>query len=255
MKLTTAEILNYLSYKPIGTGTEAVTYDADKYVLRMPKYIKTTHQFKKNLSNGLYKYQKLPSVHKHKNFGQAIYNLIDTQTHKIVLSICKKAHGFPTNDLVDMPLTEKQIQKAQQTAISKMQIIASAPQKSFKHLVNDLNYLTSTDFTIDPSEGNLLIDPKSKKFYIIDLRPVKKIRNIGDLILLLLTDIPNMPGNNEYYDLELKIITKLIKAAKSCGLVHPKQLAIKPRALEVLKSKPAKIMYKNNYHNIKLNKN
>ena len=133
-----------------------------------------------------------------------------------------------------------------------MKIIASMPQKSFKKLIEDLNHLANTDFTIDPSEGNLLLNPKSKKFYIIDLRPIKKIRNIGDLILLLLTDIPDMPDNPEYYDLELKIITKLINAAKSCGLKHPEQLKIKPRALEVIKSPQTQNLYKNNYGNIKI---
>ena len=126
------------------------------------------------------------------------------------------------------------------------------PQKSFEKLIEDLNHLACTDFTIDPSEGNLLLNQKSKKFYIIDLRPVKKIRNIGDLILLLLTDIPDMPSNSEYFDLETKIINKLIKAAKSRGLIHREQLQFKPRVMEVIKSQQAQEIYKNNYDKIKL---
>lgn len=252
MKLTNLEILTYLSQKPIGKGTEAITYNADKYVLRMPIHIKNNAQFKKNLMNNVYKYKKAQNVHGRKNFGQAIYNFIDESKSQIVLSVCKKVTGFQTNDLVEPPLTKRKITAAQQNAIKKMKIIASMPIKSFERLIEDLNHLTHTDFTIDPSEGNLLLNPESKKFYIIDLRPVKKIRNIGDLILLLLTDIPDIPDNSEYYDLELKIITKLIHAAKSCGLTHPEQLKLKPRALEVIKSPQARNMYKNNYRNIKI---
>lgn len=252
MKLTNLEILTYLSQKPIGKGTEAVIYDAGKYVLRMPKHIKNDALFRNNLASNVYKTKKAQNVHGRRNFGQAIYNLIDESKSTIVLSVCKKADGFPTNDLVEPPLTPRQILTAQQKAITKMKIIASMPQKSFKKLIEDLNHLANTDFTIDPSEGNLLLNPKSKKFYIIDLRPIKKIRNIGDLILLLLTDIPDMPANPEYYDLELKIITKLINAAKSCGLKHPEQLKIKPRALEVIKSPQNQNLYKNNYGNIKI---
>lgn len=252
VKLTNLEILTYLSKKPIGKGTEAITYDADKYVLRVPRRIKIGTRFRNSLKNNVYKTQKAQNVHGRRNFGQAIYNLIDESKSNIVLSICKKVDGFPTNDLVKSPLSQKQILIAQQKAIIKMRIIASMPQKSFENLIEDLNHLANTDFTIDPSEGNLLLNTKSKKFYIIDLRPVKKIRNIGDLILLLLTDIPDMPENKEYYDLELKIITKLINAAKSRGLTHTEQLNIKQRALEVIKSRQAKTLYKKNYNNIKL---
>ena len=252
VKLTNLEILTYLSKKPIGKGTEAITYDAGKYVLRMPKHIKNNSQFRNNLANNVYKTQKTQNVHGRRNFGQAIYNLIDESKSKIVLSVCKKADGFPTNDLVEQPLTQKQILTAQKTAIAKMKIIASAPSKSFYKLIDDLNHLTHTNFTIDPSEGNLLIDPETKKFYIIDLRPVKKIRNIGDLILLLLTDIPDMPANSEYFYLETKIINKLIKAAKSRGLLHREQLQFKPRAMEVIKSQQAREIYKKNYDKIKL---
>ena len=252
MKPTNLDFLTYLSQKPIGKGTEAVTYDAGKYVLRIPMYITNNVKFRNNLAKGIYKYQKAQNVHGRRNFGQAIYNLVDESKSRIVLSVCKKVNGFPTNDLVEPPLTKKQIIKAQQTAITKMKIIASMPQKSFEKLIEDLNHLATTDFTIDPSEGNLLLNQKSKKFYIIDLRHVKKIRNIGDLILLLFTDIPGISDNPEYYDLELKIITKLINAAKSNGVVHKKQLELKPRALEVIKSKQARNMYKNNYHNIKI---
>ena len=98
----------------------------------------------------------------------------------------------------------------------------------------------------------MLIDPETKKFYIIDLRSLKKIRNIGDLILLLLTDIPDMPSNSEYFDLEIRIINKLIKAAKSRGFIHSEQLQFKPRTMEVIKSQQAREIYKNNYDKIKL---
>ena len=252
MKLTNLEILTYLSQKPIGKGTEAVIYDAGKYVLRMPKHIKNDALFRNNLASNVYKTKKAQNVHGRMNFGQAIYNLIDESKSTIVLSVCKKADGFPTNDLVEPPLTPRQILTAQQKAITKMKIIASMPQKSFYKLIDDLNHLTYTNFTIDPSEGNLLIDPETKQFHIIDLRPVKKIRNIGDLILLLLTDIPDMPSNSEYFDLETKIINKLIKAAKSRGLIHREQLQFKPRAMEVIKSQQAQEIYKNNYDKIKL---
>ena len=119
-------------------------------------------------------------------------------------------------------------------------------------LVDDLNHLAGTNFTIDPCEGNMLINPTTGRFYIIDLRPVKKIRNVGDLILLLLTDIPDMPDNAEYFELEQKIVNKLMRAAQSCGLSVPEQLKLKPRALEVIKSEAARQLYKNNYQNIAL---
>ena len=96
----------------------------------------------------------------------------------------------------------------------------------------------------------MLINPTTGRFHIIDLRPVKNIRNIGDLILLLLTDIPDMPDNAEYYKLELKIIGKLMRAARLRGMKCVEQLKLKPRALEVLKSDAARKLYESNYHNI-----
>ncbi len=252
MKLNNIDILNAISKKPLGTGTEAVIYDAGEYLIRIPKKLKTNTEFKKNLMAGLYKQHKAHNIHGKRNFGQPRYHLIDNVTSKPIASICKKIDGIATNDLVEEPLTNKQIINAQETALKKMRLIASAPQKSFKNLIESLNYLAKTDFTIDPSEGNMLINPQTKRFYIIDLRPIKNIRNIGDLILLLLTDIPNMPYNQEYYDLEFKIITKLIRAAQSCGMIYPEQLKLKPRALEVIKSEPAKNLYLKNYSNIPL---
>lgn len=252
MKLNNRDILKAISQNPLGSGTEAVIYDAGEYVIRVPKTLKINADFKKNLLAGTYKYTKAHNVHGKRNFGQSLYNLIDTETSKTIASICKKIDGIATNDLVEQPLTQQQITNAQEIALKKMRLIASAPQKSFRNLIENLNHLTQTDFTIDPSEGNMLINPKTKRFYIIDLRPVKNIRNIGDLVLLLLTDIPNMPYNSEYYDLECKIITKLIRAAQSCGLIHPEQLKLKPRALEVIKSEQARNIYMKNYSNIPL---
>ncbi|MCQ2599517.1 MAG: hypothetical protein MJ187_04055 [Alphaproteobacteria bacterium] len=252
MELTNAEIIEYLSHTPIGAGTEAVIYDAGKYILRLPIHIKNDLKFKNSLFDTNHEYKKVKSVHWRRNFGQPIYNIIDKSNLETVLSICKKINGFPTNNLVEPKLTKQQIIDAQEIAITKMKLIASAPISSYQKLIDDLNYLTQTDFTIDPSEGNMLINQKSKKFYIIDLRYIKKIRNIGDLILLLLTDIPNMPQNQIYYDLELKIINKLIYAANSRGLVHPDQLKLKTRALEVIKSPEAKKAYIDNHHNIRL---
>ena len=171
-----------------------------------------------------------------------------------MLSVCKKVDGITTNDLVEEPLTTKQKSDAMAVAIEKMRIMASAPQKSYRRLVDDLNHLAGTNFTIDPCEGNMLINPTTGRFYIIDLRPVKNIRNVGDLILLLLTDIPDMPDNVEYFELEQKIVNKLMRAAQSCGLSVPEQLKLKPRALEVIKSEAARQLYKNNYQNIALHK-
>ena len=249
MKKTINEnLLKYISEKPIGVGTEAKIFDAGGFVLRLPK----TTRINKNFDPKLYKWEKAINEHGKRNFGQPVYNLVNKKSLKPVLFLCKKVNGIPTNDLVELPLTKKQIINAQKTAIAKMKIIASAPLKSFYKLIDDLNHLTHTNFTIDPSEGNLLIDPETKKFYIIDLRSLKKIRNIGDLILLLLTDIPDMPSNSEYFDLEIRIINKLIKAAKSRGFIHSEQLQFKPRTMEVIKSQQAREIYKNNYDKIKL---
>lgn len=247
-KITHENLLKYISKEPIGIGTEAKTFDAGKFVLRIPKTTKINEYFDPKL----YAWKKASNEHGKRNFGQPVYNLVDKRTLKPVLFLCKKVNGIPTNDLVEPPLTKKQIIYAQNTAVVKMKIIASAPLKSFYKLIDDLNHLAHTNFTIDPSEGNLLIDPETKQFHIIDLRPVKKIRNIGDLILLLLTDIPDMPANSEYFDLEIKIVNKLINAAKSRGLTHCEQLQFKPRAMEVIKSRQAQELYKNNYDKIKL---
>lgn len=97
-----------------------------------------------------------------------------------------------------------------------------------------------------------MINPTTGRFYIIDLRLVKNIRNVGDLILLLLTDIPDMPDDAEYFELEQKIVKKLMRAAQSCGLAVSEQLKLKPRALEVIKSEAVRQLYKNNYQNIAL---
>lgn len=61
-----------------------------------------------------------------------------------------------------------------------------------------------------------------------------------------------MPDNPEYYELELKIVGKLMRAAQSRGAVCAEQLKLKPRALEVLKSDAARKLYESNYQNIAL---
>ena len=252
MRLNSSEILTAISKQPIGKGTEATTYDAGRYVVRIPHTVKIDNAFREKLSAGTYKYQKVDNVHGRRNFGQPLYNLTDTKSGTVVLSVCKKVDGIPTNDLVEEPLTAKQKSDAVSVAIEKMRIMASAPQSAYNKLVDDLNHLATTNFTIDPSEGNMLFDAGAGRFHIIDLRPVKNIRNIGDLILLLLTDIPDMPDNVEYYKLELKIMGKLMRAARSRGVKCAEQLKLKPRALEVLKSDATRKLYESNYQNIAL---
>ena len=250
--LNKSEILSALSKHPIGRGTEATTYDAGRYVVRVPHTVKIDKAFRENLSNGTYNYQKVDNIHGRRNFGQPLYNLTDPKSGAVMLSVCKKVDGITTNDLVEEPLTTKQKSDAMAVAIEKMHIMASAPQSAYNKLVDDLNHLATTNFTIDPSEGNMLFDAGAGRFHIIDLRPVKNIRNIGDLILLLLTDIPDMPDNAEYYKLELKIMGKLMRAARSRGVKCAEQLKLKPRALEVLKSDAARKLYESNYQNIAL---
>lgn len=252
MRFNSSEILSAISQKPIGSGTEATTYDAGSYVVRVPHTVKIDKAFRDRLSSGAYWYVRADNVHGRRNFGQPLYNLTDPISGAVVLSVCKKVDGIPTNDLVEEPLTAQQRADAVSVAIEKMRIIASAPQSAYNKLVDDLNHLATTNFTIDPSEGNMLFDAGAGRFHIIDLRPVKNIRNIGDLILLLLTDIPDMPDNPEYYKLELKIVGKLMRAARSCGVKCAEQLKLKPRALEVLKSDAARKLYESNYQNIAL---
>ena len=252
MRFNSSEILSAISQKPIGSGTEATTYDAGSYVVRVPHTVKIDKAFRDRLSSGAYRYVRADNVHGRRNFGQPLYNLTDPISGAVVLSVCKKVDGIPTNDLVEEPLTAQQRADAVSVAIEKMRIIASAPQSAYNKLVDDLNHLATTNFTIDPSEGNMLFDAGAGRFHIIDLRPVKNIRNIGDLILLLLTDIPDMPDNPEYYKLELKIVGKLMRAARSCGVKCAEQLKLKPRALEVLKSDAARKLYESNYQNIAL---
>lgn len=252
MRLNISEILSAISQKPIGSGTEATTYDAGSYVVRVPHTVKIDKAFRDRLSSGAYRYVRADNVHGRRNFGQPLYNLTDPMSGTVVLSVCKKVDGIPTNDLVEEPLTAQQRADAVSVAIEKMHIMASAPQSAYNKLVDDLNRLATTNFTIDPSEGNMLFDAGAGRFHIIDLRPVKNIRNIGDLILLLLTDVPDMPDNAEYYKLELKIMGKLMRAARSHGVKCAEQLKLKPRALEVLKSDAARKLYESNYQNIAL---
>lgn len=252
MRFNSSEILSAISQKPIGSGTEATTYDAGSYVVRVPHTVKIDKAFRDRLSSGAYRYVRADNVHGRRNFGQPLYNLTDPMSGTVVLSVCKKVDGIPTNDLVEEPLTAQQRANAVSVAIEKMRIMASAPQSAYNKLVDDLNHLAGTEFTIDPSEGNMLFDAGAGRFHIIDLRPVKNIRNIGDLILLLLTDIPDMPDNAEYYKLELKIMGKLMRAAQSRGAVCAEQLKLKPRALEVLKSEAARQLYQGSYQNIAL---
>jgi hypothetical protein len=40
MRLNISEILSAISQKPIGSGTEAATYDAGSYVVRVPRDMK-----------------------------------------------------------------------------------------------------------------------------------------------------------------------------------------------------------------------
>lgn len=243
-------ILDALKNKPFANGTEAEIYDAKKYVVRVPLAIKKNLAVK--IQHDDYKIVKLPNIWGRRNFGQKLFVLLSNNKSKHFVTINKKVNGFTTNDLVEDPLTKEQKKSAQKIAIEKMRIFATAPQKAYNQLINDLNYINTTGFTIDPSEGNMLFNPKTHRFHIIDLRYTKKIRNIGDLILLLLTDIPNMSANKEYYELEEKIINKLIHAAYSIGFAFKEQLELKPRAIEVIKSKRALKLYKDNFDKIPL---
>ncbi len=238
-------IFEALHNTPLGRGTEATTYPADQFVVRVPHKIKITNKLKSDIANNIGKITKSNTKWHRHNFGQTIYTYIypdDKTTH---ITINKRAFGFPTNDLLPDVPTARQITRAIPRAISKMRIIASAPTASYNKLITDLNYINTTDYTIDPCEYNLLYSPEHKRFYIIDLRPVKKTRSIGDLILMLLTDIPNMPPHPEYYKYEEQIISKLLKSAQHLGLTHPSAYKIKPRTLEVIQSPTAQQMYKN----------
>lgn len=243
-------ILDAIKNPPFANGTEAEIYDAKKYVIRVPLAIKK--DLNKKIQSNDYKIIKAPNIWNGRNFGQKLFALITNGKSKHFVTVNKKVNGFTTNDLMEEPLTKEQKISAQKTAIKKMRIFALAPQKSYERLIDDLNYINTTGFAIDPSEGNMLFNPKTKRFHIIDLRYTKKIRNLGDLILLLLTDIPNTPENKEYYELEETIINKLIIAAHSVGFIFKEQLDLKPRALEVIKSKKALKIYKENFDKMPL---
>ena len=55
MRLNISEILSAISQKPIGSGTEATTYDAGSYVVRVPHTVKIDKAFRDRLSSGAYR--------------------------------------------------------------------------------------------------------------------------------------------------------------------------------------------------------
>ena len=140
MRLNISEILSAILQKPIGSGTEATTYDAGSYVVRVPHTVKIDKAFRGKLSSGAYRYMRADNVHGRRNFGQPLYNLTDPMSGTVVLSVCKKVDGIPTNDLVEEPLTAQQRADAVSVAIEKMRIMASAPQSAYNKLVDDLNH-------------------------------------------------------------------------------------------------------------------
>ena len=58
MRLNSSEILSAISQKPIGSGTEATTYDAGSYVVRVPHTVKIDTAFRDKLSSGAYRYMR-----------------------------------------------------------------------------------------------------------------------------------------------------------------------------------------------------
>lgn len=54
MRLNSSEILTAISKQPIGKGTEATTYDAGSYVVRVPHSVKIDKAFRDMLSSGAY---------------------------------------------------------------------------------------------------------------------------------------------------------------------------------------------------------
>ena len=109
MRLKNSEILSAISQKPIGSGTQATIYDAGRYVVRVPHTVKIDKAFLDMLSSVAYRYVRADNVHGRRNFGQSLYNLTDPKSGTVVLSVCKKVDGIATNDLVEEPLTAKQI--------------------------------------------------------------------------------------------------------------------------------------------------
>ena len=89
MRLNISEILSAISHKPIGSGTEATTYDAGSYVVRVPHTVKIDKAFRDRLSSGAYRYVRADNVHGRRNFGQALYNLTDPMSGTVVLFVCK----------------------------------------------------------------------------------------------------------------------------------------------------------------------
>ena len=51
MRFNSSEILSAISQKPIGSGTEATTYDAGSYVVRVPHTVKIDKAFRDRLSS------------------------------------------------------------------------------------------------------------------------------------------------------------------------------------------------------------
>ena len=104
--LNKSEILSALSKHPIGRGTEATTYDAGRYVVRVPHTVKIDKAFRDRLSSGAYRYVRADNVHGRRNFGQPLYNLTDPMSGTVVPNM-EREIGEPVQKMVSQSSWEK----------------------------------------------------------------------------------------------------------------------------------------------------
>lgn len=148
-----ARLAKTLKSNPVGRGGNAVVFDipGTNYVLRKPHKVQDVLQDFNQVEDAL------PGM----NVGQAV------ATNSQGVSVLRKQPGFPAGITTRTESPDDLLQYA-----NAVRSAAMMPQSAYDGFAKDLSELTPRGFQFDPSKSNnVLIDPGSGRFNLVDINP------------------------------------------------------------------------------------
>lgn len=208
--------------KKIGSGSEGIVYKIpikgfDNYVLKITKEFSTEN---------IELVGKLKDDFPKNNFGQPVAQMGEE------VFILKKLNGKSLLRFLPKNSTNCNDTLKQKTR-KYYAMIANIPQESFDSYVKDIITINKKNRRFDPNSGNIILNPKDKRFQITDFLNFSW-NFLGDTLLPFFPDSRRKIkfSNEEIVENKKIILSKIFKAAKKHKIFY----GMRDEAFEVLRN-------------------
>ena len=201
----------------LGRGGNGAVYKldfTDDFVVKVPEF--------KTKTPVLGSLEKVDDIMPGANIGQPVAKMGD-------YLILKKQNGFPAGSPDARSRRAMSAEAAEAVYARSIKESANLPQSAYDELALLMMKLEKRGLQFDPSKpGNILIDPASKRFNLVDISPTSAVRphkhTVSDMIVPLMdnyfTGSILADKGLKYRPQLAQIISKATKAARSASM-HP----------------------------------